>query len=454
MKFSRIQKETEGDTNRSSAREAWLGSLPDAARELLAMDEKYFFRQSLSTPCMNALKGAGGIYLEDLSGKKIMDFHGNSVHQLGYGNRAVIDAIKAQIDVLPFSPRRYTNYPAVELARLLCEKMPGEYKALFTPSGAASVSVALKLARLYTGKYKVISLWDSFHGANLDTISVGGEGMFRGGMGPLTPGAEHLMPYNSYRCVFRECGACGLKCLDYLEYMMRCEGDVGAVIMEPVRSTDVQIPPREYYEKLREICDRFGAVLIFDEIPTALGRTGELFAFQNYSIAPDILILGKGLGGGVFPMSAVVAKAEMDMGQETAVGHYTHEKSPVGAAAALAVFRFIEETDLLGHVRQLNAIFRRRLERLKENFEVVGDVRLIGALAGIELVSSRLTKEKGSAQAERVMYGCLREGLSFKVSQGCVLTLVPPLTIGETELETAMDIIEEQIRRVDKNAAV
>lgn len=262
------------------------------------------------------------------------------------------------------------------------------------------------------------------------------------------------MPYNSYRCVFGKCGECGLKCLDYLEYMMRCEGDVGAVIMEPVRNTDVQIPPSEYYKRLREICDRHGVILIFDEIPTALGRTGKLFAFQNYSIAPDILILGKGLGGGVFPMSAVVAKAEMDLGQETALGHYTHEKSPVGAAAALAVFHFIEETDLLGHVQKLNALFQRRLERLKENFEIVGDVRLIGALAGIELVSSRLTKEKAAAQAERVMYGCLREGLSFKVSQGCVLTLAPPLTISEDELEHAMDIIERQIRSVDKNAAI
>ena len=326
----------EGDINTTPARKEWLGRLDKKTRDLLGRDEAAFFRQSLSTPCLHAVASAAGCGFIDLSGKTYLDFHGNSVHQVGYGCPEVIEAVVEQLRTLPFSPRRYTNPKAVELAERLCGFMPsGRYKALFTPSGSASIGVALKIARKYTGRHKVISVWDSFHGAGLDAVSIGGEGLFRRDIGPLLPGCEHIMPYNSYRCVFGDCGDCGLKCLDYLAYALDREGDVGAVVMETVRSTDVHIPPAAYHRRLREICTGRGVLLVLDEIPTALGRTGEMYAFHHYDIQPDILVLGKGLGGGVLPMSAVVARAEYDVGADMALGHYTHEKNPVGSAAAL-----------------------------------------------------------------------------------------------------------------------
>lgn len=284
-------------------------------------------------------------------------------------------------------------------------------------------------------------------GANLDTISIGGEAHFRSGIGPLLPGCEHVLPYNSYRCPFGDCNECGLKCIDYIEYVCRCEGDIGAIIMEPIRCTDVQVPPKEYYRRLRKICDDYDIALIFDEIPTAFGRTGKMFAFQNYDIEPDILVIGKGLGGSLYPISAVIAKPEFNVCQDISLGHYTHEKSPLGCAVGLALIEYMEKEDMLGHVAKLNALMKRRTDEMKKNIKAVGDVRLVGALLGIELIKDPETREKAVDEAEKILYNCLENGLSFKISQGNVLTLAPPLIITEEELNHAMDIVEAAIKK-------
>ena len=443
----KIFNKTEGDINLTEERGRWQETfLSDYSKELLAEDSRYFLHQALSTPCLDPITGIDGIYITDEDGRKFMDFHGNSVHQLGYNHPYLLEALKRQLSELSFSPRRYSNKTATALAKKLTGMMPGEgWKTLFTPSGASSNSIALKIARKATGKHKTISLGDAFHGANLDTISIGGEAHFRTGIGPLLPGCNHVLPYNSYRCPFGDCGKCGLKCIDYIEYVCKCEGDIGAIIMEPIRCTDVQIPPKEYYRRLRSICDNYGIALIFDEIPTAFGRTGKMFAFQNYDIEPDILVVGKGLGGSLYPISAVIAKAEFDVCQDISLGHYTHEKSPLGSAVGLALIEYIEKADILSHVEKLNALMRRRTDEMKKKFPAIGDVRLIGALLGIELVRDKKTKEKAVDEAEKILYYCLENGLSFKISQGNVLTLAPPLIITEEELERALDIVESAI---------
>lgn len=448
-----VSNKTEGDVNLTEERKVWQDSfLSDSSKRLLEEDSRYFIHQALSTPCLDPIKKVEGIYITDEDGRRIMDFHGNSVHQLGYDNPYLVEALKQQLDILSFSPRRYSNKTATALAKKLAGLMPGNgWRVLFTPSGASSNSVALKIARKVTGRYKTISLWDSFHGANLDTISIGGEAHFRSGIGPLMPGSEHVMPFNSYRCMFGECDRCGLKCVDYIEYVCRCEGDIGAIIMEPVRCTDVQIPPKEYYRRLRRICDEYGILLIFDEIPTALGRTGKMFAFENYDIEPDIVVTGKGLGGSLYPISAVIAKDRCNVCQDISLGHYTHEKSPLGCAVGLAVIEYIEKEDILGHVAELNSLMTRKTEEMKKKHSQIGDVRIIGALLGIELVRDSLTKEKAVDEAEKILYRCLEKGLSFKVSQGNVLTLAPPLIITEEELEHALDIVDEAVGAVFGN---
>ncbi|MGH2404551.1 MAG: (R)-1-hydroxy-2-aminoethylphosphonate ammonia-lyase [bacterium] len=444
--------QSEGDINLSSRRAAWQAvALDTATRALLEEDARYFLHQSLSTPCLNALRGCDGIYIEDLQGRRYMDFHGNNVHQVGYGNLAVIAAIKDQLDELSFCPRRYTNEPAVDLARRLASLAPGDLnKVLFCPSGTGAVGIALKLARVVTDRHKVVSMWDAFHGASLDAISVGGEELFRRGIGPLLPGVTHVPPPDEYRCLW-ECssrGGCDLKCAGYIDYVLEKEGDVAAVIAETVRSTSV-IPSREFWQTVRRACDRHGTVLILDEIPTALGRTGAMFACEHYGITPDILVLGKGLGGGILPLAAVIAREELDVAGDQALGHYTHEKNPVACAAALATIRYIEDHGLIAHARDLGRHALERLTAMKTRHRLIGDVRGLGLLLGVELVSDRATRAPAPTEAEAVMYRALSKGLSFKLTMGNVITLTPPLTITHEEMDRALAILDECLAEVE-----
>jgi 4-aminobutyrate aminotransferase len=443
---------SEGDINISPKREEWQQKHIDTAcRRLLDEDSRYFLKQSLSTPCLNAMRACEGITIEDLQGRRYMDFHGNNVHQVGFANPDVIAAIKKQLDELSFCTRRYTNRVAVDLAKKLADLAPGDLnKSLFCPGGAEAIGIALKLARLATGRHKTISMWDSFHGATLDTISVGGEAVFRRDMGPLLPGTEHAPPPDEYRCVFgcADRGGCDLACANYVEYILEKEGDIAAVIAEPIRSTPY-IPKPEYWQKIRQACDRHGALLIFDEIPHCLGRTGAMFTFENFGVVPDIVVIGKGLGGGVFPLAAVIAREALDVAADRALGHYTHEKSPVGCAAALATIRYIETHKLVQHARDLGRHSLKRLQVMQDRRALIGDVRGLGLFLGIELVKDRQTRERADEAAETAMYAALSRGLSFKLTMGNIITLTPPLTITREEMDRALDIIEECIAEIE-----
>jgi len=443
---------SEGDINISPKRQEWQKKHINAAsRQLLDEDSRYFLKQSLSTPCLNTMRACEGIYIEDMQGRRYMDFHGNNVHQVGFANPDVIAAIKTQLDELSFCTRRYTNRVAVNLAKKLAAIAPGNLnKSLFCPGGAEAVGVALKLARLATGRHKTISMWDSFHGATLDTISIGGEALFRQDMGPLLPGTEHAPPPDEYRCVFgcADRGGCDLTCANYVEYILDKEGDIAAVIAEPIRSTPY-IPRPEYWQKIRQACDRHGALLIFDEIPHCLGRTGTMFTFENFGVIPDIVVIGKGLGGGVFPLSAIIAREELDVAGHRALGHYTHEKSPVGCAAALAAITYIEKHKLVQHARDLGRHSLDRLKAMQDRHSLIGDVRGLGLFLGVELVKDRQTRERAADEAEAVMYAALSKGLSFKLTMGNILTLTPALTITKEQMDRALDIIEECIAEIE-----
>ena len=295
-------------------------------------------------------------------------------------------------------------------------------------------------------------MWDAFHGASLDAISIGGEALFRRDMGPLLPGTEHVQPCDPRGCNFGCGGRCSARCAEYVDYVLGKEEDVAAVIVETIRSTDVQVPPRAYYETLRRACDRHGALLILDEIPIALGRTGTLFAFEHYDIVPDMVVIGKGLGGGVFPLAALVAREGLDVAADRALGHYTHEKSSVGCAAALATLDVIDDERLLTRANALGARALARLREMQKRLPIVGDVRGIGLLLAIELVEPA-TGAPAREAAERVLYDCLANGLSFKVGQGNVLVLAPPLVIADDDLDRALDIVETAIVRAAATSA-
>ncbi len=438
---------SEGDINLSARRREWEAEqVGPATRDWLAADARHFLHQSLSTPCLNALAKAEGAWIEDVEGRRYLDFHGNNVHQVGFAHPRVLAAIKRQLDDLSFCTRRYTCEPAIELARRLSELAPGDVqRVLFAPGGTSAIGMALKLARIATGRFKFVSMWDAFHGASLDAISVGGEAVFRKGIGPLLPGCEHVPPPEPLRCPFH-CGTtCSLACADYVEYVLEKEGDVAAVIGETIRCTPF-VPPPDYWKRIRAACDRHGALLILDEIPTGLGRTGRMFACEHYDVVPDLLVLGKGLGGGVFPLAALLAREHLNVATHTALGHYTHEKNPVACAAGLATLEVLRDENLVLHAAELGEYALDRLRALQVKHRLIGAVRGKGLLLGVELVrpssDPHLAPQPATEEAEQIMYAALKRGLNFKVTMGNILTLTPALVLTQEEMDQAVGILD------------
>ena len=449
--------QSESDVNGTPLRAAWQQDhLDETSRALLARDSAAFLHQSVSTPCLAPIAKAEGIFIEDLTGRRYMDFHGNNVHHVGHGNPDVIAAIKAQLDTLSFAPRRFAPERSVQLAERLNERfrsLTGSAgRVLFTTGGSDALEVALKLARAATGRFKTLSFWDSFHGAGFGASSVGGESLFRAGrLGPLLPGSEHVAPFGCYRCAYGHpvdaqgqphLDQCRLACASMVRYVLEREGDVAAVVAEPARAVPY-IPPPGYWQAVREACHAHGTLLIFDEIPTGLGKTGRFFAAEHDGAAPDIVVLGKALGGGVLPIAACLARDELNVAGAFALGHYTHEKNPVTAAAALATLDVIERDDLVANAERVGRHALQRLHDLKDRHRLVGDVRGRGLLLGLDLVLDRDSKAPARAAAEQVLYHALGRGLSFKTTMGNVLTLTPPLTVTLAQMDQAIDIIDD-----------
>jgi 4-aminobutyrate aminotransferase len=461
------RRQSEGDVNGTPQRAAWQAEhLDDASRALLARDSAAFLHQSVSTPCLAPVVRCEGLFIEDMAGRRYMDFHGNNVHHVGYGHPHVIAAIKTQLDSLSFAPRRFASSRAVELAEALGAKfkaLTGQAaRVLFTTGGSDAVEVAIKLARAATGRFKTLSFWDAFHGAGFGASSVGGEALFRSGrVGPLLPGSEHVAPFACYRCAYGhpvdDAGQprleqCRLACASMVRYVLEREGDVAAVIAEPARAVPY-IPPPGYWQAVREACNAHGTLLIFDEIPTGLGKTGRFFAAEHDQVAPDIVVLGKALGGGVLPIAACVARADLNVAGDYAFGHYTHEKNPVTAAAALATLEVIERDGLVDRAARVGAQALARLHDMKQRHALIGDVRGRGLLLGIDLVEDRGSKRPAAAAAERVLYRALSRGLSFKTTMGHVLTLTPPLIVSQAQMDLALDILDDCLRAEETGIA-
>jgi len=445
----------EGDSNLSAHRHTWQErqNTDASSNDLLARDSRHFIHQSLSTPCLSAVSKVDGIWIEDTAGNRYMDFHGNNVHHIGYAHPRLAEAVKNQIDELPFAPRRFTNEPAVALAEKLAALAPGDLsKVLFATGGSDAVDMAIKLARNVTGRHKTVSFWDSFHGAGFGGMSVGGESLFRNDIGPLLAGAEHVAPFACYRCPYGHdapdgvpnLDACKMTCADMVRYVLEKERDVAAVIAEPVRAVPY-IPPPGFWPAVRQACDDMGALLIFDEIPSGLGKSGRMFVSEHFDTVPDIMVLGKALGGGMLPIAAMITRPDLDDMADLALGHYTHEKNPITTRAALTTLQIIEDEGLVENAAKVGTHGLARLHEMRGNHPLIGHVTGIGLIMGIELVADRQTKEPAIEIADRIMYRCLEKGLSFKTTMGNVLTLTPPLILTIAQMDTALDIIEDAI---------
>jgi 4-aminobutyrate aminotransferase len=447
--------ESESDTNSGNRRQDWSAERSPDDDFLLRRDSASYLKQAVSTPCLTSIESADGAYIFGSDGTPYLDFHGNSSHQLGYGHPKLVAALKLQMSTLPFVPRRFTSSVSVEFAEKLIEVTPaGLDRVLMTTGGSDAIEVALKIARAATGRFKTLSFWESFHGAGFGAASIGGEQLFRSGpIGPLLTGTEHVPPFGCFRDRFGpghrfdepHTPDCGKPLAELIDYVLRTQGDVAALIAEPMRAVPAMAAPG-FWRAVRRSCDDTGTLLIFDEIPTGLGRTGAMFAHEHEhegvgdeAVLPDILVLGKGLGGGMIPVAAVIARAELDVGADWAFGHYTHEKNPIMARAGLTTLQIIEDECLVERSAELGLVALERGRALAERFMCIGDVRGRGLLFGLELV-----KPDGSPNpdlAEAILYASLRRGLSFKTTMGTVLTLAPALTISENDLHRAFDIL-------------
>ena len=450
-KDKRIERE-QGDVNTTAnRRKYWERNLSGEARKWFDEDRQYFLHQSLSTPVLNVLSRADGIYIEDLEGKKYIDMHGNGVHNAGFNNPAVINAVKRQLDEgMTFCPRRYANIPAVELARKLAQITPeGLCRSLFCPGGSEAIEMALMLAKQITGRFKTISFWDSFHGAGFGAASVGGEEHFSGGFGPMVPGVFHVEFPNYYRNPwgFTSNDDVDAECLRQMELILKREPEMAAVIGEPISATPV-VPSRAFWEGVKKLCEQYGALLIFDEIIEGFGRTGKMFACEHF-VTPDILVLGKSLGGGLLPFAGIVTHDKYNLCEHRSIGHYTHEKNALCSAAASAEIDYIEEHNLCEHAARLGEYTIGRLNELKEKHPLIGHVAGLGLHIGIDLVSDPGTKTRAVDEAEMVMFKCLEKGLSAKTIEGNVLTLRPALIITRDEMDRAIDIIDEALGEVE-----
>jgi 4-aminobutyrate aminotransferase len=267
--------------------------------------------------------------------------------------------------------------------------------------------------------------------------------LFRRGLGPLAAGAEHLPPLDLARRFFGDDKPYE-RLADYIDYVLEVQGDVGALIAEPVRWTTVEAPVADFWPRVRESCRRHGALLIFDEIPSCLARTGTLYLCEQFGATPDILVIGKGLGGGIMPLAAMLASARLDCAPEAALGHYTHEKSPVACAAGLATLDVIAEDKL---IERANILGRRGLERLRamqSRHPVIRGARALGCYFGVEIGGA-----DPAGLAESLMYRCLARGLSFKIGGGNIVTLGPPLTIPFDELDAALSILDQALSELE-----
>ena len=431
-----ISKE-QGDTNTGSLRAQYVDGLNEETRHWLAEDAKYFLHQALSTPVMNVLAKTEGAWIEDLHGRRYLDLHGNGVHNAGFSNAEAIAAAEKQLqDKLAFTPRRYTNIPVIELAKKLVAITPAELtRVLFCPGGSEAIEMAVALAKHVTGRWKTISYWDSYHGNGFQSSSIGGEEHFSIGMGPMMPGAFHIEFPNYYRNPWglEDEEAIDEQYLRQLKVILQRNPDIAAIVAEPISSTPV-VPSQSYWQQIREICDAHGIFLIFDEIIEGLGRTGKWFACEHY-VTPDVLVLGKSLGGGLLPLAGIVTREKYNVLQHRSIGHFTHEKNPLSATAGLAAINYIESHELVKNAAALGDYLIEKLLELKRRFPVIGNVAGKGMHLGIDLVKDMVTKERATLYAEQIMYDCLEQGVAFKVIEGNILTLRPSLVITKDECD-------------------
>lgn len=426
--------------------------------ELLELRKKYVPRGiSNSSPIF--VKEAKGSLITDVDGNRFIDLAGGiGVINVGHRPDVVVDAVKKQLDEYIHTCFSIAMYePYVRLAKKLAEITPGSFekKTMLANSGSEAVENAVKLSRKYTKRTGIIALECAFHGRTLMTMTLTSKVRpYKYGFGPFAPDVYKIPSAYCYRCYFGlSYPNCEMACVKNLErfFVAECTADnIAALIAEPVQGEGgFIVPPPEFLPGLQQICKKYGIVFIADEVQTGFGRTGTMFACEQYGLEPDIITLAKSMAAG-FPLSAVTGRAEiMDSPDVGEIGG-TYGGNPLSCTAALSVIDMIQKDGLVNRAAGIGAAIQQKLQSLQEEYRVIGDIRGLGAMVAVELVKDQKTKEPAKEITAQLISECYKRGV-IVISAGIysnVLRFLTPIVITDDELSEAMDVLEEAFKAV------
>jgi taurine--2-oxoglutarate transaminase len=432
--------------------------------EIVQMSKEYtFFSWSVQAQ-VNPIpvEKAEGIFFWDTDGKRYYDFSSQLMNtNIGHQHPKVVQAIQEQATKLCFVHPGNTTEVRARLGKKLAEVTPGNLKKTFFALGGAEANEnAIKLARFYTGRHKILARYRSYHGATHGSIALTGD-YRRLAVEPAMPGTVHFLDPFCYRCPFgQKKETCHRECIRHLEEVIHYEGPdkIAAVIMEGVvGSNGLIVPPDDYWPRVREICDKYGILLISDEVMSGWGRTGKWFAVDNWGVVPDMITTAKGITSGYVPLGAVIVSEPIAkfFDDKYLYAGLTYNGHALALAAALATIEVYEEDHLIENAARVGQYLGRRLEEIKARHPSVGDVRYIGLFSAIELVMNRETKEPFDPPVMAEVGKVLKENGLFtfimaKKDMGTIVFVVPPLCITEAQLDEGLALVEKGLEVADR----
>ncbi|WP_027416701.1 aspartate aminotransferase family protein [Aneurinibacillus terranovensis] len=435
--------------------------------ELLQKDrEKLWHHMSPHNPNPIVAVSGEGSWLTDIDGNRFLDgMSGLWCVNVGHGREEIAEAAAEQMKTLAYFPLSHSHVPAIQLADKVAEWLNGDYRVFFSNSGSDANEVAFKIARQYFNqkgeptRHKFISRYRAYHGNSMGALGATGQAVRKIKYEPLGTGFQHVPPPYCYRCPFgKEYGSCNIECAKIYEDVINWEGaeTVAGVILEPViTGGGVIVPPAEYLTEVREICDKYGVLLIVDEVICGFGRSGKPFGHQNFGIKPDIVSMAKGITSAYSPLSATAVRADIyeTFKQPGKNNHFRHVNTfggnPVSCAVALKNIEILERENLVERADELGIQLRHKLDELADHPNV-GDIRTFGFMAGIELVEDKKSKQPAeSAKVTQVIAECKKRGLMIGKNSDTVpqyenvLTLSPPFVTTDEELEFIVNTLKE-----------
>jgi taurine---2-oxoglutarate transaminase len=449
---------------------ATIEANPNLGAEIVA-DAKEFVLYSWTVPSqLNpiAVAGAEGRHFWDYDGKRYLDFASQLVNvNIGHQHPKIIAAIKEQADQLCTIGPPMANESRSRLGRLLAEVTPGDLSvSFFTNGGAEANENAVKLARLATGRHKIIARYRSYHGATHGAVTLTGDPR-RWAVEPAMPGVVRMFDPYTYRCPAGHPDPCPV-CTGapHLEEILAYEGahTVAAVILETVTGTNgIIVPPDGYLQSIREVCDRHGILLILDEVMAGFGRTGTWFACEHWDVVPDIVTVAKGINSGYVPIGAMIARRDVvDRVRDVFFpGGLTYAGHPLACASAVASIEAFREEGVVENSAEVGAYLGERLRGLQDGHPSIGEVRGLGCFWGVELVKSRETREmlvpyngtgEAAAPVARLARAALERGL-YLMTHWNVIMVVPPLTVTREEVDEGIEILDEVLAIADEYVA-